>query len=388
MPVDHPTVPSAATADPCSRARTARAVLAANAAATEEQGRPTAESRAAAEEAGAFALTTPEKFGGLDADHRTMVRVFAELGAGCPSTAWLAAVSATAKSFFFDWMTTEAQEAVYADPNVRVCGTAMPTGHARRVGGGYLVDGRWSYASGCLEARWAMVGLGMIDDERTDRVCLVMLPTEQLQIDRTWDHAVGLRGTGSHTLVAEEVFVPDSFLMTQPEHLEGPGIGTRQLSIVLHTVAPLLGAARGALDLIRPLMTIERPVFGTPYTRRSQSPSARHLFAESSQLVDTAEQRTLGVADMLDAADLGNTSSATEAAGARMQLVCALRDCRTALDMLLDLHGSSALTGGNALSMFWRDVAMGSRHGAVNPYVVADQLGSALAPEKLPAEDS
>ncbi|MGW6793203.1 hypothetical protein [Streptomyces chartreusis] len=56
--------------------------------------------------------------------------------------------------------------------------------------------------------------------------------------------------------------------------------------------------------------------------------------------------------------------------------------------MLLDLHGSSALPGGNALSRFWRDVDMGSRHSAVNPYVVADQLDNTLAPEKLAAEDS
>jgi alkylation response protein AidB-like acyl-CoA dehydrogenase len=89
---------AADTADPWERARGARAVLAANAAATEERGRPTAESLAAARGVGAFAVTTPARFGGLDADNRTMVRVFAELGAGCPSTSWLAAVSATGKS--------------------------------------------------------------------------------------------------------------------------------------------------------------------------------------------------------------------------------------------------------------------------------------------------
>jgi alkylation response protein AidB-like acyl-CoA dehydrogenase len=86
---------AADTADPWERARRARAVLAENAAATEERGRPTTESLAAARGVGAFAVTTPARFGGLDADNRTMVRVFAELGAGCPSTSWLAAVSAT-----------------------------------------------------------------------------------------------------------------------------------------------------------------------------------------------------------------------------------------------------------------------------------------------------
>jgi alkylation response protein AidB-like acyl-CoA dehydrogenase len=149
---------TAGAADHWERARAARSVLAADAAATEERGRPTAASLAAARDAGAFAVTTPTRFGGLDADNRTMVRVFAELGAGCPSTSWLAAVSATAKSMFTDWMTAEAQEAFYTDPHVLICGTARPAGHIRTVPGGTRITGRWSYASGCLDSPWAIVG--------------------------------------------------------------------------------------------------------------------------------------------------------------------------------------------------------------------------------------
>jgi alkylation response protein AidB-like acyl-CoA dehydrogenase len=376
---------AADTADPWERARRARAVLAANAAVTEERGRPTTESLAAAREVGAFALTTPARFGGLDADNRTMVRVFAELGAGCPSTSWLAAVSATAKSMFTDWMAADAQKAFYTDPHVSICGTARPSGHARTVPGGTRITGRWSYASGCLDAPWTMVGAAVLDDAPAGRPHLVLLPTDELTVERTWNGVAGLQGTGSHTLVADDVFVPDDFLMTPPQGPDGtpvPPSDARRMQVALHTVSPLLGAAKGALDVVGPLMTTDRPVFGTAYRRRAESPSARHSFAEASQLVHTAEQRTLGVADLLDTAERGHTLSPAALAHARMQLMAAVQDCRLAVDELLDLHGSSAFAAGHPLSRFWRDLAVGTRHAAISPWVAADDYGRVLTDDR------
>ncbi|TQM43711.1 acyl-CoA dehydrogenase family protein [Pseudonocardia cypriaca] len=389
MPTDLDVAPAAGLADPWERARAARAVLAANAEATEQRGRPTAASLAAARDVGAFAVTTPARFGGLDADNRTMVRVFAELGAGCPSTSWLAAVSATAKSMFTDWMTAEAQEAFYTDPHVSICGTAMPTGRARTAAGGTRITGRWSYASGCLDSPWAMVGASVLDDEPTGQPHLVLLPTDELTVEHTWDGVAGLRGTGSHTLVADDVFVPDAFLMTPRQ---GPPSAARRMQVALHTVSPLLGAAKGALDVAGPLMTTDRPVFGTAYRRRVESPSARHLFAEAAHLVHAAEQRTLGVADVLDAAERAHPVSPVEFAHVRMQLMAAVQDCRHAVEKLLDLHGSSMFAAGNPLGRFWRDLAVGSRHGAVRPWVAADDYSRVLiddgAAEPTPAADA
>jgi alkylation response protein AidB-like acyl-CoA dehydrogenase len=375
--------PAADAADPWQRAGAARAVLAANAAATEERGTPTAESLAAAHQVGAFALTTPARFGGLEAADRTMVRVFVELAAGCPSTSWLAAVSATAKSVFTDWMTPEAQQAFYADPHVRLCGTARPTGQARAVPGGTRLSGRWAYASGCLDAPWAMVGAGLLGGEEP-RPHFVLLPTAELTIEHTWDGVAGMRGTGSHTLVAEDVFVPDAFALAPPTGTDGAPVrrGTEGLHVGLHTVSPLLGAAKGALDVMRPLMTAERSVFGTTYRRKADSPSARQLFAEATQLVDTAEQRTLRVADVLDAATRGGPPSPTALAHERMQLMAATQECRTAVEKLLDLNGAGTFAAGNPLNRFWRDLAVGSRHHAITPFIAADDYGRVLLPEE------
>lgn len=54
-------------------------------------------------------------------------------------------------------------------------------------------------------------------------------------------------------------------------------------------------------------------------------------------------------------------------------------DCRTAVERMLDLHGPSGFSTANPLQRFWRDVAVGSRHPHLNPYLAAERYGSALA---------
>jgi len=62
----------------------------------------------------------------------------------------------------------------------------------------------------------------------------------------------------------------------------------------------------------------------------------------------------------------------------QMDEAMAGRDCRAALDRLLDLHGPSGFGAGNPLQRFWRDVAVGSRHPHLNPYLAVERYGSAL----------
>lgn len=359
------------------KAKAARRVLAAAAATTDKEGGPGANVLTAVREAGAFALTTPRRFGGLDAGNRTMVAVFSELGSACPSTSWLAQVSATAKSVFTPWMTPETQDALYADPNLVLCGSAIPLGRARAVPGGLRVSGRWPYASGCLDAPWAIVGIGASDDADV-RLHPVVLPTSEFDIERTWDGVTGLRGTGSHTLVADDVFVPSAFQTDPSAESRGDSapFEVRQLQVLLHIGSTLLGAAKGAAGVVGPLMTADRPVPTTTHQRKADSPVARQMFRQVHHLVATAETRLLAVADALDAASVSLLP--VEAAQQRWNVVTAVLECRRAVETMLDLHGSSAFVAGNELLRFWQDLAIGSRHAALNPFATAEGYSRAL----------
>jgi alkylation response protein AidB-like acyl-CoA dehydrogenase len=222
-------------------ARAAVPVLAANAGRADRDRRLPAESIAVLRDAGAFALATPARFGGLDADLPTTVRVISELGRGCPSSAWLVAVSAEAQAIFAPLASEELLAEFYAAPDTRLCGAGKPLGQGRRVTGGVRVSGRWPNASGCEDALCALTPVAVSDGDGPAAFVGVLAPTSDLDIERTWDTA-GMRGTGSHTLVANDVFVPKTTCCLCPRartaHRTRPPDGRRHPSATPSCCSP------------------------------------------------------------------------------------------------------------------------------------------------------
>ena len=70
--------------------------------------------------------------------------------------------------------------------------------------------------------------------------------------------------------------------------------------------------------------------------------------------------------------------SAVDGPRLRMALADAGQDCRAAVERMLDLHGASGFAQSNVLQRFWRDVAVGSRHPHLNPYLAVENYGTAL----------
>ena len=89
----------------------------------------------------------------------------------------------------------------------RFAGSNRPLGTARRVEGGFVVDGRWDFASNSGNADWYCADLRRRGGGR-QRVRSLFIPIADGEVIDTWQVA-GLRGTGSHDVVVRGVFVPD-----------------------------------------------------------------------------------------------------------------------------------------------------------------------------------
>ncbi len=75
------------------------------------------------------------------------------------------------------------------------------------VDGGYLVNGSWNWSSGCDHASWTFVGGPVIKDGRPVDFGSFLTLRSEYEIKDVW-YVVGLRGTGSNTLVVQDIFVP------------------------------------------------------------------------------------------------------------------------------------------------------------------------------------
>ena len=157
-------------------------------------------------EAGLFRIMQTPHHGGFGLDLTTHLAVAAELARGCWSTSWIQSLIGNQNSHV-SWYTPEAQKEVRATGAPLFAGLVMgPPEIAVRVKGGVRLNGRWPYVSGVDQATWLMLSARDPDDHA--RVLTCLLPRADGQIDDDW-FAMGLRGTGSKSVLLDNLFVPD-----------------------------------------------------------------------------------------------------------------------------------------------------------------------------------
>ncbi len=154
-------------------------------------------------------LCRHRKWGGAEADPMTFLDVGRELARGSASLGWIYTVLG-----FHDWYMAFASEQLQQDvwgedPDAFVCDSFAPVGQVERVEGGYLMTGRWRFASGIEWSSW--IGLGGIavapDGEHPEHI-LFFVPKTDGTVHDDWN-TLGLRGTASRAFSIEHVFIPD-----------------------------------------------------------------------------------------------------------------------------------------------------------------------------------
>ena len=153
------------------------------------------ESVKALAETGFFRLLQPARFGGLEADPITFYTAVRMIASACGSTGWVSSVVGV-HAWQLALFPAQAQEDVWGtDPATRMSSSYAPTGKAKLTDGGYRLDGRWSFSSGCDHASWVLLG-GIVTNDEGQPVdfCTFLLPNTDYTIDDVWD-TVGLRGT-------------------------------------------------------------------------------------------------------------------------------------------------------------------------------------------------
>src|SRR5262249_35320997 len=159
-----------------------------------------------------------------------------------------------------------------------------------------IVSGRWPYASNCLHAHWAILAVPLPQDGGGMAPGIILAPMKDLKIEDTW-HVVAMRGTGSNTVIADNIFVPAHRVL--PVETLARGASPRSQSdeyiyreafmptAIIAVAAPVLGMAQAALDL-----TLDRVNGGSKgisysfYDDLRKAPSMQMALAEASTLID------------------------------------------------------------------------------------------------------
>ena len=370
------------------RAAAIRPVLERNAEQTDALRRLPDENVRALKESGLCRLMVPRRFGGLETSIRTYIEVTAEIGRGCGSSAWVSSLINVC-AWLAGLFPERAQQDVWGpDRDAWIAGSLAPNGNAVPVDGGWRVTGRWPWASGCLHAQWVACGIHM-NNERGEMVNLGLsiMPIDAVTIEDTWFMA-GMNGTGSNTVVAKEVFVPEHRFLPYPPAFAGQ-YRTEHVDEVIYRAALVpvtvlilagsqLGVARAALDHVRSKAGT-RGITHTTFATQSQSAGFQMLFADAAMKIDTAYLHALRAADDLDrAAGEGRHPDLKERARVRMDTALAARYCRDAVELLVQAHGTSSLADSNRMQRLWRDIHVASHHAITEWQVNLEVYGKAL----------
>src|SRR5215470_11301545 len=333
-------------------------------------------------------LMVPKRFGGYQTSIHTYIDVMAELGRGCGSTSWVASLINVCA-----WLAALFPERAQRDmwgsaPDAWTAGSLAPHGDARPVQGGWRVTGRWPWASGCLHAQWAACGIHMNDDQgATVNFGLSLMPMTDLTIEDTWFMA-GMKGTGSNTVIANDVFVPEHRFLPYPAAFAGQ-YRTEHADEIVYRVALVpvtiliiagsqLGVARAALDHVL-AKAAQRGITHTNFAKQSESAGFQIQVAEAAMKIDTAHLHAFRAADDLDrAAAGGRHPDLVSRARVRLDTALAAKYCREAVDLLADAHGTSSLADANRMQRLWRDIHVASRHAITSWTVNLEIYGKAL----------
>jgi len=209
---------------------------------------------------GFFAAAIPVELGGGGATFEELSDVIREFGHSCGSTALSFAmhthpVAANVyKHLRGDESATKSLRKI-ASQNLIIAGTGAndwldSSGDAQRVEGGYVVNAHKRFVSGSAGAQLFVTSVSFAGAEGREVIHFgIPFQSKGVQIVETWN-ALGMRGTGSHDVVLDNVFVADDAIVTR----RPAGVWHPMWNVILPTAMPLIcsayvGIAEASADL-------------------------------------------------------------------------------------------------------------------------------------------
>jgi alkylation response protein AidB-like acyl-CoA dehydrogenase len=337
---------------------------------------------------GLATLLLPARFGGRQAQFSQLLDPVRQMAHGCASSAWTLGFY-----ILHNWMLSlfdiEAQEEVFASGPVLAPAPLAPTGRGRVVDGGIRLTGRWSWATGIMDADWVIVGAIIEGIEDNERIypALVVLPAEETEVADVW-HTAGMRGTGSHDVIVTDVFVPLHRIVSVVDIYSGTAPGSiahdaatyrwpMVPALALTAAMPVLGTAEKVAELYQ--ARVQERVLAYSGVAQKEQPAAQirlgdarvRLRALSGLVADTAA----GIERIVAAGDRVPRAVRADARAAAAHVV---HESRAIIADLLEVSGASAHFLSDPLQRAKRDVDIAAGH-VVFDYDLSRELSGALS---------
>lgn len=362
----------------------------------DEEKRISAEVAAMLRDAGFFRICQPEETGGFGMRPSTLWRVSREVARGDSATAWILSLAG-----LHPWMagmfSPRAQDDVFENGRdavvIALTGNVGKGVDARLEGDNYVLNGKWTYASGIDVADWASVLVEVPAESEGKELRLLLVPQSDFRIDHESWNVFGMKGTGSKDVYLSEARVPqyrsikwsDVLCNNVPgrERNRGPMFDIPHTSLLVMSVAAAATAvATGVLDIYIDTVKKRFPA-GTNAPQTEDRFSLAELGKSGAKIEAAFNLLMHDVDEMWDQAVEGKAFTLKQRTRYRTDgaIICDMA-MQAADDLVRNLGGSLVPIG--PLERYFRDLHAMASHFLMQVNPSAELHGRALLDIQLP----
>lgn len=290
---------------------------------------------------GAFRMMMPRVWGGPEMNPMQLNDALEELAMGNGAVAWCVMIQMDSGQYSGLLDPTVAKR-VYSSLDTTTSNVIRAAGRAMKVDGGYIVNGRWPFASGCLHSDWFAGGchvqIGDTDEILLDAAGqplhhMVIAKSSEFQIHDTW-HTTGLRGTGSNDMEAKDLFVPEDHVFRFEKSAHSGALYAWPAILVSKMPGVVLGIARNAIETVTLLMRAKK--VKSEYVALAIADAHTHYASARSYVHSSLET-------VWKRLESGQQPTEAERASVFLARAHAFQSARAAVQLLFDALGGAAV---------------------------------------------
>ncbi|MFA3789934.1 acyl-CoA dehydrogenase family protein [Aliiglaciecola sp. SL4] len=309
---------------------------------------------------GIYRSFVPESFGGSGKTPSEFLKAIETISTADGSAGWVASFGMNPA--YLAALPMDTLKEVWKDSaDIVFAGGIFPPQKAKKVTGGYIVNGRWQFASGCMGA--SLLGVGVMPDDGSKLPKMAVMPAHKVKIEKTWD-VHGMVGTGSFDLIVEDVFVPEewTFVRGGTPTVDTPFFKYPSLSFAAQVLSvTALGIARDAINVVVNSAKNRKSVTGAP--NLGERHYAQIDIAKAEAKVRSSRAFFYEATDEVwDVIMQGDEPSKDQISLIRLATTNVARECAEATRIAYQLSGMQGAYVDHPLSHCLRDAHLVTQH--------------------------
>ncbi len=306
-----------------------------------------------------FRLLLPKDFGGEEINPPTFFQTISKIAESDASTAWCIC-QANGCSTSAAYVEPHVAQTIWGDDPKAVVAWGPGKAEVTKKDDGYVVTGRWQFASGSRHATWLGARTDIPLDNGKTAFRALLFPAPEATMEDIWD-VLGLRGTASDGYSIKDLFIPKEFMATRDVEAE-----ERRYDAPLYLIhanlhfgtgfsGVALGIARAMLEEFKRLASKKTP--SKMALRLCENPVVQLEVANAEARVKSA--RALILSEWEDIwQEIVENHEFTEKARMRIRLAAtyAIHEAKGVVDALYDASGATSIFTSNPMQKYFRDI--------------------------------